>query len=101
MTLYLRNQKRQTLVDIEVYKSDGNIDISASVMIGPYSQLLLSAVDKQQVIEDFEFLSELRGWFWESYCEKNDIVVFSEVEKKVKDILREIGDAYGLYVVED
>ena len=63
MTLYLRNKKGQTLVDIEVYniipanQSEPGIDISASIIIGPYSQLLLRAADKQQVIEDFEFLT--------------------------------------------
>lgn len=101
MVLFLRNQKRQNLVDIEIFQKDDYVELRSVVLIEPYSLLLLKAEDKGQVITDFEFLSELRGWFWENYCEKVDKVVLSEVVKTVKQMLEEFAKRYELFVVED
>lgn len=101
MVLYLRNEKRQNLVDIEIYQKEDYVELRSVVIIEPYSQLLLKQENKEQVISDFEFLSELRGWFWENYCEKVDKVILADVVKEVKKILSEIGSRYELFVVED
>ena len=101
MVLYLRNAKRQNLVDIEIFQKEDYVELRSVVIIEPYSQLLLKQENKGQVISDFEFLSELRGWFWESYCEKVDKVILADVIKEVKKILSEIGSRYELFVVED
>ena len=63
-TLYLRNPNGDTLVDIEV----GDFDIHAVVCIKPYSQLLLlHQVRCREVIDLFDQLQEIRGWYWERF----------------------------------
>lgn len=101
MTLYLRNKNGKTLVDIEIFEKDEYVELRSVVLIEQYSLLLLKETDKPQVITDFEFLSELRGWFWEKYCQTVENVVYSEVVKSVKEILSEFAKRYDLYVIED
>jgi hypothetical protein len=61
MVLYLRNEKNETLVDIEIYEKEDYVELSSIIIIEPYSKLLLTQKNKEQIIRDFEFLSELRG----------------------------------------
>lgn len=101
MVFYLRNEKRENLVDIEVNQKDEIVDIHSIVLIAPYSNLLLNSENKEQVIADFEFLSELRGWLWENYVEQVDKAVLSDVVSIIRQTLRDYAQTYDLFVVED
>lgn len=106
MTLFLRDEKNRTLVDIELYKKDGCVEISSSVDIENYSRLLLSScceIKQQYMITHFDFLSELRGWLWERYfsSKKNTVEEYDNVVEEVRKILDEIGSKIGLHRIED
>ena len=73
MIYYLRNEKNQTLFDLEFWteEQEGHTfhEISATVCIKEYSEFLLSqpAEKQQMIIALFDQLSEYRGWLWENY----------------------------------
>ena len=108
MTIYLRNEKNQTLLDVDVFvKKEGNssyVELKSSIDIRNYSILLIKNLDKKiSLINDFEFLSELRGWLWENYFSstKNTEKEYTNVVKELKNIISEIGTKYNLHIVED
>jgi len=112
MILFLRNKRRQTIVDLDCYvktEYEGNtsrkfVEISASVAIDTYSKFLLENLDrKDEIIEDFTIISELRGWLWEKYfCGgDNDPDEYSNVIKQLQALLQGIAEKYDLYYVED
>ena len=109
MTLFLRDDKDNTIVDLEVWvkKEDGNefVDISCSIVISHYSKLLLS-IEKhkqQQFIDTFDEISGLRGWLWEVYFMggDNDPKEYKNVLNEVRQMLSAVANRYGLRVVED
>ena len=105
MTLFLRDKKNKTVVDVELYKTEGHIELSVFIDIAQYSKLLLATEKEKQdpIIEAFDFLSELRGWLWEIHFmgRKNIDSEFEEVQGKVRSFLDDIGKLTGLHRVED
>lgn len=106
MTLFLRDGFNNTLLDMEVFRKDNYVDISSSVDINNYSGFLLMADEdkREEIIEYFDFLSEIRGWLWESYfmcVRENTIKEYDNVLDEVRKILDEIGERLGLHRVED
>jgi hypothetical protein len=73
MIHYLRNERGDTLLDLEVYTDDGTTDVRSDVNIHEYTDFLLSHEDdkdKQKIKMVFDKLSEARGWYWEVYRER-------------------------------
>lgn len=108
MTLYIRDKQKRSIVDLELYvKKDGErsyIELDAAVIITPYSELLLANLErKDEVIDAFETISELRGWLWETFFlgEENDPTKFDEVVAVVRVFLKDIATSFDLYYVED
>jgi len=108
MILFLRNEKNRTIVDIECFvkTEDGKsfVELHASVMIDTYSKFLLDNLDrKDEIIEDFQTMSELRGWLWEKYfCGgDNDPKEYPNVIKGLQALLQGHAEKYNLYYVED
>ena len=105
MVLFLRDKDNTTVVDISLYKTKGHIELSSSVMIIPYSKLLLATEKEKQgrIMEVFDFLSELRGWLWETHFmgRKNTDSEYNEVQGKVRTFLDDIGNLTDLHRVED
>ena len=112
MILFLRNQKNRSIVDLDCYvktEYEGNasrkfVEISSSVLIDTYSEFLLENLDKkEQIVEDFNNISELRGWLWESYFMggDNDPEKYQEVLKELQIYLKTIAVKYNLRYVED
>lgn len=102
MTFFIRDNKRNNFVDIELYNKEDYLEISCAIGIPEYSKLLLSldAAQQEQCIEDFRFLSEIRAWFWEQYVETNNVTHKQTIEDITK-ILWDIAQRYGLFVVTD
>jgi hypothetical protein len=77
MIIFLRNERNRTILDLDCYvKTEYTgeptpmkfVEISADVAIDTYSKFLLENLDrKDEIIEDFSEMSELRGWLWERY----------------------------------
>ena len=67
--------------------------------------MLLETPQKSQaeLIADFDQLSELRGWLWETYFmgRKNEEKEIDGVIDELKSILEKVADKYGLYLVTD
>jgi hypothetical protein len=112
MIFYLRNENNENIVDVEVWvktpESGGEyVELSSTILIKPYSKLLLDNLNKKnKIMDDFESLSELRGWLWERYFMVNKNTNFhgsqiDDVVKKLKVILTKIAKDYKLTLVED
>jgi len=108
MTLYLRNEKGDNLLDLEVWVKTENgysfVELSSSIDIPSYSYLLLDNLKKKnKIIHDFDNLSELRGWLWERYfmTSKNDGTQIDNVIDKLKIILTKVAKDYNLVLIED
>lgn len=104
MTLFLRDNKNETIVDIEFNGSDG-IDLDCVVCIQPYSRLLLEAVGpyKQiEIISIFDQIQELRGWLFEQFLPfyKGDDP-YNDALKELRSLLKEVSGKLNLAYVED
>ena len=83
MTLYLRDDKGDNILDIDIcVKTNGDssyVELISLVHIPIYSNLLLNNLNKKnKIIHDFDNLSNLRGWLWERYfmIGENDVNKF-------------------------
>ncbi len=108
MTLFLRNNKNQSIVDLEIWvKTEDNhsfIELQSAVIIETYSKFLLKNLDRKiEIIEDFSNLEELRGWLWESYFMggNNDPKKYPEVLLILRTLFKEIAEKYDLTYIED
>lgn len=109
MTIYLRNEENETILDLEVWvkteESFSFCELRSVVDIKYYSLMLLEAPQKTQaeLIADFDQLSELRGWLWETYFmgRINEEKEIDGVIDALKLILKKVADKYGLYLVTD
>jgi hypothetical protein len=108
MTIYIRDNQKRSIVDLELYvKKEGDksyIELSSAIIITPYSEFLLANLDrKEEIVDAFTTISELRGWLWESYFmdEENTGEKYDEVVNIVRTFLKEIAGGLGLYYVED
>lgn len=104
MTIYLRNNLNQTLVDIEIAKDRGLIDLRSIVIINTYTDFLLQHLDKAESIKaDFSEISELRRWLHEIYYSsgENSGEDFKDVIKEVTSFLNTIANKYYLHVITD
>lgn len=101
MTIYLRTKDNETVADIELWESDDCIDIRCAIIIPQYSKLLLSVKDKKTCIDDFDRLSELRGWYWEVYTNQHDIVEIDGLIEAVLQLLEYFRDTYSLQIITD
>ena len=92
MTHFLRTKDNKSIVDIDAWKDD----LSAVVIIDEYSKFLLDNLNrKEEIIEDFYLLSEIRGEYHETpnQTETPDELVGRRV--------KEIGKKYDLAYVTD
>jgi hypothetical protein len=108
MTIYIRDNQKRSIVDLELYvKKEGDksyIELNSEIILTPYSEFLLANLDqKEEIIEAFSTISELRGWLWETFFmgEKNDPTKFDEVVAVVKVFIKDIAADFNLYYVED
>ena len=58
---------------------------------------------KDKIIETFDFISELRGWLWESYFmgKQNDVKEYDNVLKLLRNFMHEWAKEFNLKYVED
>jgi hypothetical protein len=108
MILFLRNKNNRTIAEAEVYikTEDGNkfVELHASVDIKYYTEFLLKNLDKaREIAENFNDISELRGWLWETYFAggDNDVNEYKNVVKVLGEYFSSIAKKYDLYYTED
>lgn len=105
MTLFIRDKRNKTVVEVEVFTTDdGGVDISSTVVIEPYSNFLGENIENNlQIIRDFSRLQQLRSWFWEVYMQGRTKTNVSQqqVVNEVRDILQTVANEYGLFYTED
>lgn len=110
MVLYLRNKDNRSIVDIELnikrYEEKKLLELHSSVIIDKYSELLLDNIEKKdEIINDFTEISDLRGWLWESFfvAEENEGTQqqYEQVLTIMRTYLKEIAKRYNLSYVED
>jgi hypothetical protein len=113
MILFLRNKNNRTILDLDCYvKTEYNgeptpmkfVEVSVSVAIDTYSHFLLDNLQrKDEIIEDFDNISELRGWLWERYFMggDNDPEKYDDVIKELRTMIKGYAEKYNLHYVED
>jgi len=112
MILFLRNQYNKTIVDLDCYvktEYEGNtsrkfVELSVDIAIDTYSHFLLENLQrKDEIIEDFSNINELRGWLWEKYfCGgDNDPDEYKNIIKQLQALLQGHAEKYNLRYVED
>ena len=103
MTLYLRNEKNRTIVDIDLYVKEDYVELHSSIDIENYSNYLLNNLDrKNEIISDFDDLSELRGWLWEVFLQgDNTADKYNITLEEVRKMLKKYANKHNLYYVED
>lgn len=110
MTLFLRDKKNRTLVDIDIWvkTEDDNsfIEIRSSIDIEMYSLHLLSKKDRHeqfQMISYFNQINEVRGWLWETYFmgRQNNPLEYDNVLSELRKNLEIIAEYCDLHIVED
>src|SRR5690606_3371296 len=105
MTLYLRNKENKTILEAEYYIKDNKyLEISSAIIVDNYSDFLLENQNrKDEIIGIFSFLSELRGWLWESYFMIGDNTKdeYDNVLKELKGIFEDIATKLDLAFVID
>jgi len=104
MVLFIRNKDNDTILDLEVYASKGYVELKSVIDVENYSIFLLENLNKsKEIIEDFQELSELRGWLWEVYfmAERNTSDKYNDVLEILRVRIKEIAKKYDLYYVED
>ena len=104
MILFIRNNKNQTIVDLEIYERDGYVKMGITIDIANYSALLLEKIEMaEEIIGDFDSITELKGWLWEVHFKgaQNTADKFEEALKVIKDILVKTSEKYDLMYVED
>jgi hypothetical protein len=112
MIIFLRNQNNRTILDLDCYvkteyeanESRKFVEVSADVSILYYSKFLLENLDKkEEIIQDFYDMSELRGWLWERYFMggDNDPEKYDDVIKELRTMIKGYASKYNLRYVED
>jgi len=108
MILFLRDEKNNSIVDLECYvkTEDGNryVELHSSVDIQYYSIFLLNNLDRKiEIISDFSSIQELRGWLWERYFMggDNDPEKYNDVIAELRKMLKAVASKYDLGYVED
>lgn len=108
MTLFLRDKKNNTIVDLDCYIDTGDnnnkfIELQVVVDIQWYSKLLLDNLKrKEEIIDIFSYIQELRGWLLEVYFkDNNDPDKYDDVMNELKGLFKEVAEKYDLLYVED
>jgi len=105
MIHYLRNDKGDTLLDLEVFSSDETPDLRSVVDIANYTDFLLSHDDdekRQKIKFVFDKLSESRGWYWEVYRETiNKTPSIKDVNSVIGLMVQSAGRVINLNYVTD
>jgi len=105
MVHYIRNEKGDTLLDLEVFSKEGQPDLRSVVNIKNYSNFLLEADDDRQrflITHVFESLSEARGWYWEVYrATINNKPTKEDTDKVICKMVISGAEVLGLYYVTD
>jgi hypothetical protein len=108
MILYLRNKENRTIVDVEIYVKKQNnkefVELRSVIVIETYSKFLLENIKiANQIINDFQIISELRGYMWEDYFLEKDNTPeeLNNVIKIVSEHLKNIGKKFDLTFVTD
>ena len=107
MIWYLRNQKNETLFEVEVWINRIDdwqfVEVSPAINIQNYSHMLLKSKQQFELIEDFDELEELRGWLWEVFFvgKKNDVKYYDQAVEAIGHKLKWIADKYNLLLIQD
>lgn len=98
--IYLRDSTKTTYAHVIIESENERIiDVRSSVDLYEYSKLLLSyeEIYRDNMIEDFTFISEIRAWYYE--VEVNYTTNLSEFKFNLIEKLNEIGEYYDMQLM--
>lgn len=106
MVIYMRNPKTRTnYYEVEFYDKDKYIELHATVYSTNCFKLILEKYDDKEYInkfiEIFDFLEELRGWYYEIFLQQNRNITYSELLKVLRKMLGKYAEELGFCLVED
>ena len=93
---------RETIIECQTkFTTPSQQDLSAAINVFNYSAFLLkenSRAVQLGIVQDFEQLNEIRGWWWE---QAEDSGEYNNVDAFVAEKFKEIATKYKLYYVTD
>ncbi len=100
MTLFIRNDKNQNIVSVDVIDNGKRVNIYVRFYISDYSKLLLNNIDRsEELANDFDKVNALNGRFWEYY--KTITNHFDAAVSTCEHLLIPVANKYKLdYVVD-
>lgn len=103
MTIYLKDENNNTLLDISIWGGVTSLDLRSNVIIKNYSKFLLeNHYRRHEIIKVFDNLSEMRGWLHEVYLSiENKNATKEDVIRRVKLILKGVCNNFKLNIVTD
>lgn len=108
MVHFLRNKNNKTIIETEVWGVDDDLfEIISTVLVNTYSMELIyiyesAGVYKKDVydfIQDINYLSNLRGYYYEKL--KYKIKTLEELNDFVKSEYKVIAEKYNLKYISD
>jgi len=105
MIIYLRDKNDKNYYEVEFFQKDKYIELYANVYsINCFKYILERQEDKKYIdkfIKSFEFLEELRGWYYETYLQENKNPTYSDVLAILRIMLSSYAHELGFCIVED
>jgi hypothetical protein len=104
MIFYLRDDNNKSIVDVECYVTEGHVELHSTVIIEYFVPFLLSNLSmEEEITEDFDNISKLRGWLWETHFmgRKNTSDEYDTIIKILVDYFDKIAKIYNLRYVTD
>ena len=110
MVLFLRTKDNKTIIEVEYYVKDEYLEVSSTVDVEIYSNVLISkfvdgdlAEMRSEFISDIASIDEARGWLWEVYFmgRKNTKDEYDEVLKELRNTILHVANKYDFIYVED
>ena len=110
MILYLRNQKNDSIAEIEIISdADGSVKyLHSDIYVEHYTLFLVRMLSTKwslggpellRFIHDFANLDEIRGWYYEFYINKT--TDYTDVLTVMRNTMKDLAHRYELGYVED
>jgi hypothetical protein len=97
MIHFLRDDRKQTIIECEVY----NEDLRAATNIENYSRMLIDLHNKDlhyPFIEDISELDEIRGLWWEQIEDSGE---YNSIDEFVKEKFQVVAKKHNLTYITD
>lgn len=105
MVIYLRDKNKENLFEVEIWENKEGIEVKPHIYFKNCAEHVLNNFTNlmylRDFISEFDYLEELRGWYFEKYRQSKKPQDYASVLKELRTIIRLIAQKFDFYVVED